>query len=110
MICEAHALAESGRGVRFDVTFQGEQAPAFAIRYAGRVHAYLNRCAHISVELDWVEGEFFDGSKVYLVCATHGACYVPDTGACVAGPCIGRSLIKIPVEERDGAVYLQDSA
>ena len=26
----------------------------------GVVRAYLNRCAHVPVELDWVEGEFFD--------------------------------------------------
>ena len=60
LICESGALQEKGRGVRFGVTLNGEQQPAFAVRYGGQVYAYLNRCAHVSVELDWAEGAFFD--------------------------------------------------
>ena len=90
LICDSAQVEERGKGVRFSVERHGETQPAFAIRYDGAVHAYLNRCAHVSVELDWVEGEFFDLTGLYLICSTHGATYLPESGRCVAGPCSGR--------------------
>ena len=108
VICGSAALAGGGRGVRFTLKRHGEVACAFAIRYGGRVHAYLNRCAHVPIELDWLEGEFFDRSGLYLICSTHGATYEPDTGYCVMGPCKGQHLIALNVEERDGSVYLME--
>jgi nitrite reductase/ring-hydroxylating ferredoxin subunit len=110
VICASEALADGGAGVRFTVaTREGEQ-PAFAVRFAGRVYAYLNRCAHVPVELDWNDGAFFDYSKLYLICATHGAQYLPETGACVMGPCKGKRLTPVAVEERDGQILLIEDA
>ncbi|HEY8554290.1 MAG TPA: Rieske 2Fe-2S domain-containing protein [Burkholderiales bacterium] len=106
LICAAEALTEGGDGVRFTVTHGGEEAPAFAIRYQGRVHAYLNRCAHRRVELDWEPGRFFDRERRFLICATHGALYEPSSGRCVAGPCAGRGLVKLEVLEKNNAVFL----
>jgi len=106
VICPGAALTEGGPGVRFKVRRQGGEAAAFVIRYAERVYAYLNSCAHIPIELDWMEGEFFDKAGLYLVCATHGATYEPASGHCIMGPCKGANLIALRVEERDGNVYL----
>jgi len=92
--------------VRFRVHRHGEVAPAFAIRYVGVAHAYLNRCSHRSLELDWIEGEIFDAFGQLLLCATHGARYAPATGACVDGPCHGAGLVKLAVVEQGGAVRL----
>jgi len=83
----------------------GTQA-AFVLRWQG-VHAYLNRCEHVAVELDWRPGEFLDASGQYLMCAAHGALYEPDTGLCVDGPCRGRALQRLVVIERDGCIYLE---
>lgn len=80
--------------------------PAFVIRHNGAPRAYLNQCAHMSVELDWQKGEFFDVDKNYLMCATHGALYYPDTGACAYGRCDSRGLIAIDVSETGGEVLL----
>ncbi len=55
-----------------------------------------------------MEGEFFDLSGLYLVCATHGAAYLPESGRCVAGPCSGKALTPLRVMESDGNVYLID--
>ena len=106
LICDGVQVEEGGKGVRFTVQRHGETQPAFVIRYDGAVHAYVNRCAHVPVELDWMEGEFFDLTGLYLICSTHGATYRPDTGYCVAGPCSGRNLARLRVEECDGKVYL----
>lgn len=106
LICAASDVVEGGHGVRFEVNRAGETLPAFAVRYDGAVHAYLNQCAHISIELDWAHGQFFDFSGLYLICSTHGATYVPDTGLCVRGPCKGARLQKLLIAEIDGSVYL----
>lgn len=95
---------DAGRGVRFEVEYFGQNAPAFAVRYGGQVHAYLNRCAHVAMELDWQEGVFFDADGRDLLCSTHGATYDAASGRCVGGPCRG-GLVKLNVEERDGMVY-----
>ena len=105
-ICTSSSLADGGAGVRFKVmTLEGE-APAFAVRFGGKIYAYLNRCAHVPVELDWSDGAFFDYSKLYLICATHGAQYLPENGVCVMGPCKGKRLTPVAIEERDGQIFL----
>lgn len=107
LICAGSALVDGGPGVRFEVGGgESPAAPAFAIRYAGRVCAYLNRCAHIGVQLDWLPGRFFDDSGIYLICAMHGALYAPDSGHCVGGPCRNAGLVPLGVIEREGGVYL----
>jgi nitrite reductase/ring-hydroxylating ferredoxin subunit len=105
LICESAALVDSGRGVRFEVEYFGEAAPAFAIRKGSMVHGYLNRCAHVAMELDWQEGVFFDFDGRDLLCSTHGATYDAATGRCLGGPCNGSPLVKLRLEERDGQVY-----
>lgn len=105
-ICASAAVAEGGPGFRLEVDWQGKRVAAFVIRWHGRVHAYLNRCGHVPVELDWQQGEFFDSSRLYLVCATHGALYHPASGVCLAGRCDGRGLVALPVEEHDGQLFL----
>ena len=109
LICGSAALADGGKGVRFTLERHGTTVSAFVIRHRGRVFAYLNNCAHIPIELDWVEGEFFDKSGLYLICSTHGATYEPATGYCVMGPCKGQHLVALQVAERDGEVYLTEN-
>jgi nitrite reductase/ring-hydroxylating ferredoxin subunit len=105
LICPSEALADSGRGVRFEVQYFGEPAPAFVVRYGGTAHGYLNRCAHVAMELDWQEGVFFDSTGHDLLCSTHGAAYEPSSGRCIGGPCNRSPLVKLRIAERDGKVY-----
>ena len=107
VICESGALADSGRGVRFEVEYFGGAQPAFVVRKDGEVHGYLNRCAHVAMELDWQEGVFFDSDGRDLLCSTHGATYDMASGRCVGGPCNGTPLVKLRVEERDGMIYFK---
>nr|WP_282453018.1 Rieske (2Fe-2S) protein [Lysobacter sp. CAU 1642] len=67
--------------------------------------AYLNICPHAGRSLNWAPGRFLieDG---LLICAAHGASFRLDDGHCVLGPCRGASLSALPVEVRDGEVYL----
>lgn len=106
-ICTSAAVDEGGKGIRFPLTAGGEDGTGFVIRYGGTVYAYLNRCAHVPIELDWNEGEFFESSGLYVMCSTHGAIYTPETGRCAGGPCRGGRLRPITVIERDGQVFWQ---
>ncbi|MBB5019827.1 nitrite reductase/ring-hydroxylating ferredoxin subunit [Chitinivorax tropicus] len=108
LICAASELQEGGTGKRFQVALQGRLRNAFAIRWHGQVYAYVNECQHVPIELDWNEGQFFDLSGSYLVCATHGAYYAPDSGYCLGGPCKGRVLQKLSVIERDEQIFWID--
>jgi nitrite reductase/ring-hydroxylating ferredoxin subunit len=103
-LCNSGDLVDGGLAVPFDVVYGGQTCRAFAIRYAGRVHAYLNRCTHVAMELDWQPNHVFDDSGRWLLCGTHGAAYEPASGACAGGPCRG-GLVKIALTERDGVVH-----
>lgn len=107
LICDADFLVDGGEGVRFPVAVFGEAAVGFVVRFRGTVYAYLNRCAHVPMELDWVQGQFFESSGEFLMCATHGAVYRPESGVCAGGPCRGGKLRPIAVRELDGKVYWQ---
>lgn len=102
-LCNSADLAEGGRAVPFDVVFAGQTCRAFAIRFEGQPHAYLNRCSHVAMEMDFQPDQFFDASGRWLLCATHGAEYAPDTGECKGGPCRG-GLVKIDLTEEGGVV------
>ena len=103
-LCNASDLQEGQDAVPFDVVFGGQTCRAFAVRFEGQAHAYLNRCAHVAMEMDWQPNRFFDDSGQWLICASHGAMYHPQTGECVGGPCSG-GLQKIELSEHDGVVH-----
>lgn len=106
-VCASGALRDGGDGVRFELAAPGSPPlPAFVVRFEGRPRAYLNRCSHVPVELDWQEGRFFDDSGLYLVCSTHGAHYRAADGACAGGPCRGRPLSALQACEAGGTVWV----
>ena len=106
-VCAAEALAERGEGVRFDLDAPGGPAPAFVLRIDGVPRAFLNRCAHVPVELDWNPGRFLDDTGTVIVCATHGAVYDPVDGRCAGGPCRGRALTPVACREVHGWIEVR---
>jgi nitrite reductase/ring-hydroxylating ferredoxin subunit len=108
VICRSSELVERGDGVRFAILLRGALQEAFAIRFEGQPRAYVNRCAHVPMELDWNPGKFFDAEGSALICSTHGALYHPTSGRCLGGPCRGRGLHLLAVQERDGMILIED--
>jgi nitrite reductase/ring-hydroxylating ferredoxin subunit len=104
-LCAAVDIAERGRAWVWDVLEHGRPVRAFALRFDGGLRAYLNRCAHVPVEMDWQPGEFFDADQRWIVCSIHGATYEPADGRCVGGPCGRARLTPVPVQEHEGQVY-----
>jgi len=105
LLCASAELEERGRAFVWDVLMYRQRARAFALRFEGRVVAYINRCAHVPTELDWQPGEFFDQDRRWILCSIHGATYEPADGRCVGGPCGRGRLVAVTTEERDGRVY-----
>ena len=106
IIFDSEDLQNEAKGLRFSLSALGEFATGFVVRFHGKPYAYINQCAHVPVELDWNQGDFFTVQKDYLICATHGAHYQPDTGFCVMGPCKGKSLKAIEVIEQNQKIVI----
>jgi nitrite reductase/ring-hydroxylating ferredoxin subunit len=85
---------------------EGGRVGVLAVRRGGKVFAYVNSCPHTGAPLDFQEGKFLNPDKTLIQCSTHGALFRVHDGFCVKGPCIGKSLVPIPVAVEDGAVYL----
>jgi nitrite reductase/ring-hydroxylating ferredoxin subunit len=110
-ICAVSDLPGDGRGQRFDLYTQAGVSPAFVLRFVSAlrgsaIRAYLNRCGHIPVELDWADGRFLDYAGEVIICSTHGARYDPLTGGCLGGRCAGRGLVPVPLDIIEEDVFL----
>jgi nitrite reductase/ring-hydroxylating ferredoxin subunit len=87
-LCNSADLANSGDAVPFDVVYCGRASRGFAIRFRGNgVCLPEPVCTHVPMEMDYQPNRFFDSTGQYLMCATHGAIYRPETGECRGGPC-----------------------
>ncbi len=87
-------------------SYQFDDISYFVIKNEGQIYAYLNACPHRKIELEWQENDFFDSSKDYLQCATHGALFLPHNGYCITGPCIQKSLTSIELKLIDDRIHI----
>jgi nitrite reductase/ring-hydroxylating ferredoxin subunit len=95
-----------GRTAKFRLACGGRAIDGFVLNLDGRIHAYVNRCAHVGTPLDLFPNEFLGEDGRTIVCATHGALYEPEGGLCTAGPCAGDRLKPLPVRVEDGVVVV----
>ena len=100
-LCKVDELIE-GAAKGFEV----DGLSVFALKYDGEIHVYRNSCPHLGVELNWFEDQFFDSDGALIQCATHGALFDPASGECLAGPCPGQSLERMPSHVIAGQLYL----
>ncbi|QCP52028.1 Rieske 2Fe-2S domain-containing protein [Trinickia violacea] len=68
------------------------------VRRGTQVWAYVNRCPHFSVPLDFEPGEISCYRAQVLMCAHHSALFRFDDGHCIEGPCAGAGLDTVGVE------------
>ena len=78
----------------------------FVVQSAEGVRAYVNRCAHLKLPLNYLPDRFFTHDGSALLCYVHGAMFRKHDGYCIAGPCSGLSLTSVPVEVVDHQVLL----
>ena len=72
-----------------------------------KYYAYENICPHFSVQMDHQKGVFHTYKNQLLMCAHHAAMFDIVTGECIDGPCKGHSLKAVPIELKDGEIFLK---
>ncbi len=95
----------AGASKKFILKPGGREVEAFVVNFDGALYAYLNRCRHIALTLDWVDNRFFTEDGRHIICANHGATYEPKTGECIWGPCLGASLQPVALEVANDKIY-----
>ena len=96
---------DHGQSKKFTLRRGQRDLEALIVNYEGNHFAYMNRCPHTGITLDWVNNQFFSSDNRYLMCATHGAVFEPPSGECVWGPCFGLSLQAVPLEIEGEEIY-----
>ena len=80
----------------------------FVVRTSQGVAAYVNNCPHAGHPLNFRPDKFLTPDRSLILCGSHGALFTRDDGLCIAGPCPGQSLRRVPVEEVGGYVLLAE--
>lgn len=80
----------------------------FVVRRGQQVSAFVNRCPHQGHPLNWRPDQFLSPDGSVILCSSHGALFDMGDGACIAGPCEGRGLERLPLRIEAGLVMLAD--
>jgi len=89
-LCRLDELVE-GQARGFDPLHAGKDS-LFALRHGGEVRVYRNSCPHLDVRLEYRKDRFLSADGSRIVCYAHGAQFLPESGLCVYGPCLGEHL------------------
>lgn len=76
----------------------------FVVRRGGAVFGYRDRCPHMGLPLAQALDRYVTDDGALIQCSWHGALFDVESGACVAGPCLGGRLSEWPVTVAGGAI------
>jgi nitrite reductase/ring-hydroxylating ferredoxin subunit len=82
----------------------------FVVSASNGVAAYVNTCPHAGHPLNFRPDKFLTPDRNLILCASHGALFTRDEGLCIAGPCPGQALRRVPVEVVGEYVLLAEGA
>ncbi|MBI4725166.1 MAG: Rieske 2Fe-2S domain-containing protein [Rhodomicrobium sp.] len=74
----------------------------FVVNWDKQFFAYVNRCPHERVNLDWERNQFLEQGSKRIMCGKHGSLFDLTTGKCVEGRCVGESLEPVSICIVDG--------
>ena len=109
VLCRVRDLANPGARA-FTVGTGDWPLRGFLVRRGDAVQAFINVCPHQGHPLNLQPDAFLTPDRTLILCSSHGALFEIETGLCVGGPCIGRSLKRIPIVIEAGLVLLGDGA
>ena len=70
----------------------------FIVKGTNGVAAFVNTCPHAGHPLNFKPDRFLTSDRALILCSSHGALFTRDEGLCIAGPCPGQSLRRVPIE------------
>lgn len=104
-LCRIEELA-NGQARGFDPLQRGRDT-LFALRHDGQVRVYRNSCPHLEVRLEYRKDRFLSADGQLIMCYAHGAQFLPSTGECIYGPCLGEHLQALPWRDEGGWLLVQ---
>ncbi|MGV7215212.1 Rieske (2Fe-2S) protein [Bradyrhizobium sp. UFLA05-112] len=106
-LCRSEEIGE-GQSRGFDLGDE-DQDTIFVVRCRGALHAWRNACPHVDgAPMAWRRDAYLNADGTRIVCHAHGAQFMPDTGLCVQGPCLGKRLIPVGfVTDADGGLFVK---
>jgi nitrite reductase/ring-hydroxylating ferredoxin subunit len=72
----------------------------------GDYSCFKNICPHMNIPLDYDDHDVFREDLNTYFCKSHGAQFSLDNGECISGPCLGKSLINIDLQETNKEIRL----
>lgn len=97
-----------GQSRGFDPRGTGRDT-VFIVRCSETLHAWRDACPHLGNEgspMAWRKDAYLNADASRIVCSAHGALFLPDSGECTRGPCMGQSLFPVRLEcSAAGDVY-----
>lgn len=91
----------------FHISDAGHDLEGFVVHWLGRWYAYVNHCPHTGVNLNWLPDQFFDNGNQFIQCSLHGALFKPESGLCIRGPCVGDTLVQLPLVTVNGKICIE---
>src|SRR6218665_2308102 len=104
-LCRLDELVE-GQARGFDPLQHGRDS-VFALVHEGQVRVYRNSCPHLDVRLEYRKDRFLSADGQLIVCYAHGAQFLPDSGLCIYGPCLGERLSALQWRLEGGWLVLE---
>lgn len=74
------------------------------IRRKDQVYGYIDACPHAGLPIARAIDAPLIGDGAYVECGWHGALFAPESGLCIAGPCVGARLMAWPLKISDQRV------
>lgn len=103
VLCAMDAIDDGGA---LGLPWQHHPEGLVVLRRGDSVWAYVNRCPHFSVPLNFKPQTFCTYRSKVLMCAHHSAMFRFEDGHCVDGPCKGAHLEPVGVRLVEGVVML----
>ncbi|MFC1588888.1 Rieske (2Fe-2S) protein [Pseudomonadota bacterium] len=103
VVCSISDIPDPGSKA-FQLNHNGDDLAIFVVHKDGKFHAFINRCPHTGINLEWQPDQFLDKDQAFIQCSSHGALFEIDTGHCIHGPCAGDSLTPVQIEVIDSSL------
>lgn len=94
LLCKLDELPD-GQARGFQVS--GLTRKVIVVRKGADVFGYLDACPHYTsgTPMAWRTDQYLNRDGTRIVCHSHGAQFDIESGECLIGPCLGRSLTPI---------------
>ena len=106
LLCNIKEIGDPG-AKGFELNINESTLVFFLVKKHGEIFAYINKCPHVGINLEWRPDDFLNIDKSLIQCSVHGAEFIIETGHCIAGPCLGKMLDTVPLHiDAQGNIFL----